>query len=58
MRRVIVNEWMPFDGVVQSAGADDGTRGGFNFNHGGWHLPYMDKMTQARAEGEARRRQR
>ena len=25
MRQVIVNEWMSFDGVVQSAGADDDT---------------------------------
>jgi hypothetical protein len=30
MRRVIVNEWMTFDGVVQSAGADDDTSGGFD----------------------------
>ena len=44
MRRVIVNEWMTFDGVVQSAGADDDTSGGFD--HGGWHLPYMDKVAQ------------
>ena len=44
MRRVIVNEWMTFDGVVQSAGADDDTSGGFN--HGGWHIPYMDKVAQ------------
>ena len=44
MRRVIVNEWMTFDGVVQSAGADDDRSGGFD--HGGWHLPYMDEVAQ------------
>jgi dihydrofolate reductase len=40
MRKIIVNEWMSFDGVVQSAGADDDTSSGFA--HGGWHIPYMD----------------
>ena len=44
MRKVIVNEWMSFDGVVQSAGADDDTSSGFA--HGGWHLPYMDETAQ------------
>jgi dihydrofolate reductase len=44
MRRLIVNEWMTFDGVVQSAGADDDKTGGFD--HGGWHIPYMDEMAQ------------
>jgi dihydrofolate reductase len=44
MRKVIVNEWMSFDGVVQSAGADDDTSNGFA--HGGWHLPYMDEAAQ------------
>ena len=44
MRKVIVNEWMSFDGVVQSAGADDDTSNGFA--HGGWHLPYMDETAQ------------
>jgi dihydrofolate reductase len=40
MRKIIVNEWMSLDGVVQSAGADDDTSNGFA--HGGWHIPYMD----------------
>jgi dihydrofolate reductase len=44
MRKVIVNEWMSFDGVVQSAGADDDTSNGFA--HGGWHLPYFDESSQ------------
>jgi dihydrofolate reductase len=44
MRKVIVNEWMSFDGVVQSAGADDDTSNGFA--HGGWHLPYFDDTAQ------------
>jgi dihydrofolate reductase len=44
MRKIIVNEWMSFDGVVQSAGADDDTSNGFA--HGGWHIPYMDDTAQ------------
>jgi hypothetical protein len=40
MGRVIVNEWMSFDGVVQAPGApdEDTSRG---FKHGGWHLQYF-----------------
>ena len=45
MRKVVVNEWMTLDGVVQSAGADDDRTGGFE--HGGWHLPYFDGISQA-----------
>jgi dihydrofolate reductase len=41
MRNVIVVEWMSLDGVIQSAGADDDTTGGFE--HGGWHPPYFDE---------------
>jgi dihydrofolate reductase len=41
MRKVIVNEWMSLDGVVQAPGAaDEDTSGGFE--HGGWHLRYFD----------------
>jgi dihydrofolate reductase len=44
MRRVIVQEWMAFDGVVQAPGApDEDTTGGFA--HGGWHLPYFDDLS-------------
>ena len=41
MREVIVNEWMSLDGVVQAPGQpDEDTSGGFE--HGGWHVPYLD----------------
>jgi dihydrofolate reductase len=47
MRRVIVNEWMSLDGVVQAPGAaDEDTSGGFE--HGGWHLGYFDDLSQGR----------
>jgi dihydrofolate reductase len=45
MRRVIVNEWMSLDGVVQAPGAaDEDPTGGFQ--HGGWHLRYFDDLSQ------------
>ena len=45
MRKVIVNEWMSLDGVVQAPGAaDEDTTGGFK--HGGWHLRYFDELSQ------------
>jgi hypothetical protein len=61
MRRVIVNEWMSLDGVVQAPGApDEDTSGGFE--HGGWHLRYFDDSAQRplrqRAEALATRRRR
>jgi len=45
MRRVVVDEWMSLDGVVQAPGdpQEDKTGG---FAHGGWHLPYFDEMSQ------------
>jgi len=44
MRKVIVQEWMTLDGVVQAPGAaDEDTSGGFR--HGGWHLPYFDDLS-------------
>jgi dihydrofolate reductase len=44
MRKVIVQEWMTLDGVVQAPGAaDEDTTGGFR--HGGWHLPYFDDIS-------------
>jgi dihydrofolate reductase len=47
MRKVIVNEWMTLDGVVQAPGAaDEDTSGGFE--HGGWHLRYFDEVSQKR----------
>ncbi|HEX7254733.1 MAG TPA: dihydrofolate reductase family protein [Gaiellaceae bacterium] len=45
MRKVIVNEFMSLDGVVQAPGAEDeDTSGGFK--HGGWHLGYFDDLSQ------------
>jgi dihydrofolate reductase len=45
MRRVIVNEFMSLDGVVQAPGGEDeDTSGGFR--HGGWHLRYFDDLSQ------------
>jgi dihydrofolate reductase len=47
MRKVIVNEFMSLDGVVQApGGADEDVSGGFG--HGGWHLPYFDDLSQQR----------
>jgi dihydrofolate reductase len=43
MRKVIVNEFMSLDGVVQApGGADEDTSGGFQ--HGGWHMGYLDDV--------------
>jgi dihydrofolate reductase len=45
MRKVIVQEWMTLDGVVQTPGAaDEDTTGGFKY--GGWHLRYFDDISQ------------
>jgi dihydrofolate reductase len=45
MRKLIVNEFMSLDGVVQAPGAaDEDTSGGFK--HGGWHMRYMDEPAQ------------
>jgi dihydrofolate reductase len=45
MRKVVVNEWMTLDGVVQAPGAaDEDTSGGFT--HGGWHMPYFDDLSR------------
>lgn len=47
MRRIIVNEFMSLDGVVQApGGADEDTSGGFR--HGGWHMQYMDDVSRPR----------
>ena len=45
MRKVIVDEWMTLDGVVQAPGhAEEDSDGGFE--HGGWHMPYFDDISQ------------
>jgi dihydrofolate reductase len=50
MRKVIVNEFMSLDGVVQAPGGEDeDTSGGFR--HGGWHMQYMDEVAQKRVLG-------
>jgi hypothetical protein len=47
MRKLIVNEFMSLDGVVQAPGAaDEDTSGGFA--HGGWHLRDFDDLSQER----------
>jgi dihydrofolate reductase len=47
MRKVIVNEFMSLDGVVQApGGADEDTTGGFR--HGGWHMQYLDDVSRQR----------
>jgi dihydrofolate reductase len=44
MRKLIANEWMTLDGVVQAPSyADEDTSGGFE--HGGWHSRYFDDLS-------------
>ena len=43
MGKVIVQEWMTLDGVVQAPGAADEDPSG-GFGHGGWSLPYFDEV--------------
>jgi dihydrofolate reductase len=47
MRKVIADEWMTLDGVIQAPGqANEDTTGGFA--HGGWHVGYFDDLAQRR----------
>src|SRR5438105_12476548 len=49
--RVVVNEFMSLDGVVQApGGAEEDTDGGFA--HGGWSMPYFDPEVMGAAVGE------
>ena len=49
--RVVVNEFMSLDGVVQAPGGpDEDTDGGFA--HGGWSMPYFDPEVMGGAIGE------
>ena len=51
MRRVIINEQLTMDGVMQGPGAPDEDRSG-GFEHGGWAMPYFDEvMGKAAGEG-------
>jgi dihydrofolate reductase len=45
MRKVIVQEWMTLDGVVQAPGQEDEDPTG-GFKYGGWHLRYFDDLSQ------------
>ena len=49
--RIVVNEFMSLDGVVQApGGAEEDTDGGFA--HGGWSTPYFDPQVMGAAIGE------
>jgi dihydrofolate reductase len=49
--RVVVNEFMSLDGVVQApGGAEEDTDGGFA--HGGWSNPYFDPEVMGAAIGD------
>jgi dihydrofolate reductase len=43
MRKVIVQEWMTLNGVVQSPSSPSEDPSG-GFAHGGWHVPFFDEM--------------
>ena len=43
MRKLVVSEFMSLDGVMQAPGLPDEDRSG-GFQHGGWHMGYMDEV--------------
>ena len=45
MRKLIVQEWVSLDEVVQAPGSPNEDKSG-GFKHGGWHLPYFDDMSR------------
>src|ERR1700704_6175239 len=49
--RVVVNEFMSLDGVVQAPGGPEEDSGG-GFAHGGWSHPYFDPEVMGAAIGE------
>jgi dihydrofolate reductase len=49
MGKIVVVENVTLDGVMQSPGGDEDTRGGFR--HGGWAVPYADAV-QAEVTGK------
>jgi dihydrofolate reductase len=44
MRKLVAQEWMALDGVIQAPGDPDEDRSG-GFEHGGWHLRYFDESS-------------
>jgi dihydrofolate reductase len=47
MRKLIANEWMTLDGVVQApSSSGEDTSGAFQ--HGGWHARYVDDLSMRR----------
>jgi dihydrofolate reductase len=46
MRKLIADEWMTLDGVVQSPSYPDEDPSG-GFRHGGWHARYLDDLSMA-----------
>jgi dihydrofolate reductase len=44
MRKLIANEWMTLDGVVQAPSYPDEDMSGA-FRHGGWHVRYFDELS-------------
>ncbi len=46
MRKLVVNEWMTLDGVMQAPGYKDEDPSG-GFEHGGWHMSYFDDLSRA-----------